>query len=620
MIPKWLTVRSWMPNLFDRRIWLPVIPLILAFTVFWVVAFDSFQLIVKTIKFWEYLCYGFAQALVGYWILLAALIRYARSTWIAIIAAWFYLILYAINSALLYHSATLLQPYYLQMLGWTNWMIYLTKWVYILIGLFVGICAWAALSIHRNAPALSQLRLRGLAVALVVLWILPTLQARGIFRPTYLMVNLSGAQHAGAWQEGQTEQLRSLARNPIKILAQAIFGPKEILARRPTTDLAQFTGALKNWGLPMGPREYPSLGLLPFDQIVVFATESLSLDFLAPYNSSLARDLTPFYGSAEISASLLTNYWTTALPTQYGLLVTYNSHPNAAGLMAGDSDLSIVKLLSERGYHTLFLKSDSETFINDRSIFSKIGFQEISGLETWLKDPKKKPFIEGRGMMDRALYETVLDTMEKYRGQKVLIHVCGQDTHSPNPRDNYGALEYPSTPKDIESIPTPEAREVMKGVFRHDYDIGRIIQAMRDRHLLTDRTLVVLTADHNYPQSAFLQAIPGFPRSYYTRIPLCFISGQPLPKINAGQLHTQLDFAPTLAHLLGLPVPQGWWGQSVFLTNPPPPHLARIQENLVIEQDGKSETVSLSMPRGEQEQELVGLFGSVFCETNSLKR
>jgi arylsulfatase A-like enzyme len=176
-------------------------------------------------------------------------------------------------------------------------------------------------------------------------------------------------------------------------------------------------------------------------------------------------------------------------------------------------------------------------------------------------------------------------------------------------------LQYPPTPASIAGLSTTEGRAVMQGIFRHDFDIGRALQAIRERHLLTDRTLVVLTADHNYPQASFLQGIPGFPNAPYTRIPFALLSGQPLPEAQRDRLHTQLDFAPTLAHLLGLPVPAGWWGQSVFLTNQPPPYVVKLKDNLLVSGNGQAQTISLAAPGTVQEQGLVRLFQSIFCET-----
>ena len=226
-------LRTWVGALSDRKAWLPLCPLLVAFLVFWGVAVNSFGLLLKTVKFWEYLGYGFALAAVVYWVILAVLIRCLRSTWPAVVFAWLYLLIFAVNTATLYHAGTLLERYYLQIADWTNWMIYLTKWLYVFLALFVLNCIWATLSIRRNAVALSRLPLGALTPVLLVLWFATQLQSRGILRPTFVITQVTHTKLTGAWQMGQTLSLRVLAQNPLKILARALFSSERPLQRRP---------------------------------------------------------------------------------------------------------------------------------------------------------------------------------------------------------------------------------------------------------------------------------------------------------------------------------------------------------------------------------------------------
>ena len=146
---------------------------------------------------------------------------------------------------------------------------------------------------------------------------------------------------------------------------------------------------LKAWHLHLGPRQYQPLGLQPFDHIIMFGTESLSLDFLSPYNTNLPPELTTFYASPAMTSRMFLNYQCIAVPTQPGLAVTYNSHPNVDGLLAGGSfETSLVKLLNAHGYTTYFLMSSADTFLNDNLVFKQMGFQNVIGSQIWLKDPR----------------------------------------------------------------------------------------------------------------------------------------------------------------------------------------------------------------------------------------
>ncbi len=188
----------------------------------------------------------------------------------------------------------------------------------------------------------------------------------------------------------------------------------------PASDLASVSQTLKAWQLPLGPRHYSPLGLKPFDHIVVFATESMSLDFLAPYNTNLPPELTPFYASPAIQQAMFVNYQAVALPTQPGLSVTYNSHPNANGLLAGENELSMVRYLNAHGYKTYFLMSAAESFNDDANVFKKMGFKHVVGATIWQTDPDKASFIEGWGLDGSGALSSSTGFVETKPGQKNL--------------------------------------------------------------------------------------------------------------------------------------------------------------------------------------------------------
>jgi phosphoglycerol transferase MdoB-like AlkP superfamily enzyme len=310
------------------------------------------------------------------------------------------------------------------------------------------------------------------------------------------------------------------------------------------------------------------------------------------------------------------NYQCIAAPTQPGLAVTYNSHPNVDGLLAGGSfETSLVKLLNAHGYTTYFLMASADTFMNDNLVFKQMGFQHVIGSQMWLKDPRFAPFVNERGLMDRELFKIAVNLLDQNRDKKIFIDVMSGDTHSPYPREDYGSLQYPPTPASVTALTRdPQARAILTGIFRHDYDIGQAIQEIQNRNLLTANTLVIVTADHNYPHGEALDRIPGYPQSPYSRIPLAFLSGQLLPPPDGfRQHHSQLDFAPSIVHLLGWPVPEGWWGESVFNSTFNSPTISKSGNDIVVTSlDGLRQVVSTDHPNGTAEHGLVKLFSSVY--------
>ena len=588
----------------------------------WITAWVPFNLSANTVKFWEYLVYGWMYAAAVYLLGLVIFTKYLRAWWLAAAFAWIYLLLYAINAGFVYHMGMVIGPYFVWIAQPTAGIAYLLdyfrKWIVVLAVFWVLSGFLATWLIRKNAKTLAAAHSRWLIVLTALLWLAPVLRDAGIFRPTVVAVTVAHAPlQQGIWRLDQTYSLRTLAENPLVIFGRAVTVHRlKPLQPHPASDLKTMADTLKTWQLPLGQRKYPPLGLKPFNHIIMFGTESLSLDFLAPYNTNLPPELTPFY--ASLSNSMFLNYQCVALPTQPGLAVTFNSHPNVGGLLTSDYETSLIKSLNAQGYDTYFLMSGPETFLNDGLIFKKMGFQHAIGSQTWLKDPRLAPFVEDRGMMDQMLYNEALDYMDANRDKKTFIQIMNCDTHSPIPRTFYGTLQYPPTPASVEKIADPDVRATLTAIFRHDYDVGQTIKKMRERNLLTEDTLVIFTADHNFPHSAMLKNIPGFPDTFFARLPLAFISGQPLPHADLRQPLTQLDFAPTVAHLLGLPVPPGWWGESIFAPDQNSPSVSKFGRDLTVIPlgGGPRQRVSLDHPKNQAEQDLVTIFNTVY--TNSL--
>lgn len=611
-------LKKWAPNM-SFGVWVQALPLFIMFCELWVTAQNSLDLFPNTVKFWEYVIYGWLYGLIGYWIGLVICVRYLRARWLAVLFAWFYLFLYAVNSGMLHSAGVVLMRFYLKIADATDWTAYFTEWMWALTGFLLTSGILASWLIYRYAPALKEVRVRSLVLLSILLWGSVQLARYNYFHPSDVITRIVGKKQSGVWQVTQTETLRMVANNPVIILARALFTRWNPMQVRPSTDLAAMSGTIKEWHLMLGPRQYPSLGVKPFNHVVVFATESLSLDFLGSYNTNLPAELTPFYSSSEVTQAMYVDYKAIGLPTQPGLAVTYNSHPNIRGLLVGNDELSLVKLLDANGYDTYVLMPGSETFLNNKVFFTKLGFHHILGLEEWEKDPKVQPFIEGRGMMDRALYDQVLKLLSENRDKKIYIHVLNTDTHGPLPRTYYGSLDYPPTPECVSKLARhgdANATAILTGIFRHDYDLGLTVSRMKQMNLLTEDTLVVLTADHNFPPTKALQDIPGYPASFFCRIPLAFLSGQPLPKPWRDEPGSQLDFAPTMAHLLDLPVPAGWWGDSLFTTNEVSPYIVRFNDKLSIgvEPGIITSTLSFDHPADESESNLLALFNTVYAD------
>jgi hypothetical protein len=72
-------------------------------------------------------------------------------------------------------------------------------------------------------------------------------------------------------------------------------------------------------------------------------------------------------------------------------------------------------------------------------------------------------------------------------------------------------------------------------------------------------------------------------------------------------------------HLLGQPIPPGWWGDSVFATNRSAPDVTRFNDQLTVESGGTAKSISISEPNSESASNLVVLFQSLYVEPRPLE-
>src|SRR6266566_6981226 len=106
-----MSFRNWLSP-FKLGFWVQLLPLLVMFTVLWISAWTPYHLSLNTVKFWEYLIYGWIYAAAGYLLGLVILTKYLRAWWLAVIFAVVYFLLYAVNGGFLYHMGTMLGPYF----------------------------------------------------------------------------------------------------------------------------------------------------------------------------------------------------------------------------------------------------------------------------------------------------------------------------------------------------------------------------------------------------------------------------------------------------------------------------------------------------------------------------
>jgi phosphoglycerol transferase MdoB-like AlkP superfamily enzyme len=377
-----------------------------------------------------------------------------------------------------------------------------------------------------------------------------------------------------------------------------------------SNDIKPFAKTIRRYKLPIGKREYEDLNLEQFRRVIIIFAESLSLDFLHCYNSKMNLPVTPWLCSDKVRAQTFNNMMTSGSPTLQGLTVSYSSHPNYnIQKLTGDRN-SLMKILRKNGFENHFIRSASKFFANENIVFKKWGFDRIQAREDFFRRPDLKKYIYGWGLEDRILYDEIVDFLDKNRNKKIFISALGTDTHPLHGQRHFKHLEYPALPLDFNKT-FGRARNFMKAVHHTDHDLKRFIERLKDKGLYTRETLVVITTDHSCPPNVVTRAISGSTRQSLGKIPFILLTPQELPGFNNDTLTSQLDLAPTLLHLMNIPVPRGYWGDSLFHQGKRNPAVGFHRNIVTIDSGNKKTYVNLKRMKTPTDKSFYELFSTI---------
>lgn len=477
-----------------------------------------------------------------------------------------YLYLVGQDMTIYFFGNTLFESHFLDLMTWFAIKGFINVYSLLLAFVFIG-CSIGSFflfkKISKDFRAADLLKYAALFSLLI------------IFDPTEYLIRKS-EEHDGKFKGNEdknvhyilrckNEQIRYATKNSLVNFVDEVFlkkNKKQYKLYRLSDELKKLTA---KFDIPIGKRNYEKLENEPFNKIVWFASESISLDFFSKFNDKIPfKTETSFYESDEFIQNMMTNYYTAASPTLQGLTTTFSSHPNYDLILAGYYQNSIANILKKLGYETIFLRSASKYYAGENIILQKFGFKQIIAREYFSKFPENKDYIYDWGVSDRIMLNKLVDLLEEYKDKKLFVVVLGIDTHPPHGRAEYGFrnTEYPETPSDYENF--GKASQFMKSVYNHDYDLAATLKSIKEKGLFTDDTLVISTSDHSCPYNNIVKNIPGFENTNLGRTPLSFFTPAQLPEFNRNILAGQLDLAPSILHLLNIEIPEGYWGESIF--------------------------------------------------------
>jgi phosphoglycerol transferase MdoB-like AlkP superfamily enzyme len=287
----------------------------------------------------------------------------------------------------------------------------------------------------------------------------------------------------------------------------------------------------------------PGLGSL---NVVVIVEESFGGQFVGAYGSDLG--LTPNFDRMAQEGLLFANAFASGTRTVRGLGAIVTSLPPipSEGIIKRPGSWPIAnwgEILRRQGYHTSFLYGGFGLFDNMNPFFAGNGFSIADRT-----DIKTVTFSNIWGVCDQDLFNHALGYFdaEAKTGRPFFSVLMTTSNHSPY-----------TFPAGIPDVP-PTGGGRVDGIRYADFALGEFMEKARTHSWYTD-TLFVIVADHD----ARVYGREQIPLRHY-RIPLLIIApGKVQPRMIADATG-QIDIAPTVMGLLGLPYQAPFYGQDVL--------------------------------------------------------
>jgi len=368
---------------------------------------------------------------------------------------------------------------------------------------------------------------------------------------------------------------RRISQNPHTVLLSSCID--ELLKERPFTyefsfdevDLSDFAPAAA--GAAPAVSEYSTAwppGRRP-KNVLVIAMESVGAEYIDfcrgkyPTMPHLAR-------LASEQGVVFDNYYVQAPNSCKSLcaLVTSTYPRPDWRILSRDDPHFTVPMMSEvlagQGYRTCYAHSGFWSWRGRDRYFNRNG-------TTTLIDAERLPgkFVSSWGVSDRSMYQAVLDWIAERPEEPFFALAFTIETHhpyTPPPAPEQDGEEA-EKPHDF-GVEDAELGRYLNAVRRADEHIAWVVQEL-ERRGLAESTLVAVTGDHG--ESFGQNGERGHSFSMYqpsVRVPLVLLNpGLKDHPRRVSAVRQQIDFAPTMLEMLGIPAPSDWQGRHLLRTN-----------------------------------------------------
>lgn len=402
---------------------------------------------------------------------------------------------------------------------------------------------WAkALSVPMNLKRRSYaMALYGGALAVAIAWIPATLVAASQNRVANELA-----------ENGLSTFFRALRTSEIDYHAYYATRPRTENLKQLASQLSMGGGTFTRLSEGRLDRQFPArangLGKL---NVILVSSESFGAEFSRLYGSS--RDWTPEFDRFAQKGLWFSHVYATGTRTVRGLEALSTSLPpvpteSILRRPGHEGMATLGSVLRAQGYQTAFLYGGYGYFDNMNAFFQSNGYDVLDRTSL-----KTKPRFENIwGVSDEDLFDMALSYADQQsaKGGPFFIHIMNTSNHKPFTfRPGLEAIGVKASGGGRES-----------GVRYADFAQGQFLREA-EKHPWFKDTLFIVVADHG-ARVYGRQEIPL--RTY--EIPLMFYSPAHLSPRRSDGLMSQIDLAPTLMGLLGLPYTAPWFGQDVLNT------------------------------------------------------
>ncbi|MHC1761373.1 MAG: LTA synthase family protein [Negativicutes bacterium] len=298
-----------------------------------------------------------------------------------------------------------------------------------------------------------------------------------------------------------------------------------------------------------------------YEKIVLIIAESLHRDFLHFYNPRIPAEATPFFDSLCAQYPRSDHFFTSARPTTPSLNAMFLSQMIYSSEQAYPNNPTIFRILEKNGFDTVFLSATSQYYNNEFRDYKKhFGMLRYRAKE----DLAKQGYVgsSGWGFHNNVMYEETLRILAENRRNKLFLVTKTIDFHQP---DVYCGIKDENLPQTIRD----SSNQYLKGIYWENVSLQNFFLALAERKLLDDKTLIIITGDHNPHPSQGIDYKSIASENMHLKLgplPLIFVTRnlQPFASFNSQTFASQIDLAPTIWGLLGIPAPKEFSGRNML--------------------------------------------------------